>query len=384
MDQQARLDFLKQLIAIDTAGGHEEKVSLFLKDSFAKHGITAQLVEVEPGRHDVIAKLGTGNGPVLAFEGHQDTVAIGEKDQWQHDPLGAEIVGDKVYGRGTTDMKAGLAAEALALMELADEGAELNGTLEFIATVAEESSQHNHMQGAQTLVKKGLIQDVDAIIIAEPSDSQLDFAHKGSITYRVSSVGKTAHSSMPQLGYNAIKPLVHYYNLQEEYFKSFAGVENQYLGKTVPVVTKIDGGQQLNSVPDYAELFAKVRTIPEISNDEIWQHIKAMIKQVNEEDGAQLSLTVLGDKIPVVTDPNAPFIKTLHRVAEEKLQRPVAVQGIAFGTDASELSKGNDHFSMAVLGPGNKTAHAINEWVSLTTYYEFIEMFNEIAKQYLK
>lgn len=384
MDQQARLDFLKQLIAIDTAGGHEEKVSLFLKDSFAKHGITAQLVEVEPGRHDVIAKLGTGNGPVLAFEGHQDTVAIGEKDQWQHDPLGAEIVGDKVYGRGTTDMKAGLAAEALALMELADEGAELNGTLEFIATVAEESSQHNHMQGAQTLVKKGLIQDVDAIIIAEPSDSQLDFAHKGSITYRVSSVGKTAHSSMPQLGYNAIKPLVHYYNLQEEYFKSFAGVENQYLGKTVPVVTKIDGGQQLNSVPDYAELFAKVRTIPEISNDEIWQHIKAMIKQVNEEDGAQLSLTVLGDKIPVVTDPNAPFIKTLHRVAEEKLQRPVAVQGVAFGTDASELSKGNDHFSMAVLGPGNKTAHAINEWVSLTTYYEFIEMFNEIAKQYLK
>ena len=384
MDQQARLDFLKQLIAIDTAGGHEEKVSLFLKDSFAKHGITAQLVEVEPGRHDVIAKLGTGNGPVLAFEGHQDTVAIGEKDQWQHDPLGAEIVGDKVYGRGTTDMKAGLAAEALALMELADEGAELNGTLEFIATVAEESSQHNHMQGAQTLVKKGLIQDVDAIIIAEPSDSQLDFAHKGSITYRVSSVGKTAHSSIPQLGYNAIKPLVHYYNLQEEYFKSFAGVENQYLGKTVPVVTKIDGGQQLNSVPDYAELFAKVRTIPEISNDEIWQHIKAMIKQVNEEDGAQLSLTVLGDKIPVVTDPNAPFIKTLHRVAEEKLQRPVAVQGVAFGTDASELSKGNNHFSMAVLGPGNKTAHAINEWVSLTTYYEFIEMFNEIAKQYLK
>lgn len=384
MDQQARLDFLKQLIAIDTAGGHEEKVSLFLKDSFAKHGITAQLVEVEPGRHDVIAKLGNGNGPVLAFEGHQDTVAIGEKDQWQHDPLGAEIVGDKVYGRGTTDMKAGLAAEALALMELADEGAELNGTLEFIATVAEESSQHNHMQGAQTLVKKGLIQDVDAIIIAEPSDSQLDFAHKGSITYRVSSVGKTAHSSMPQLGYNAIKPLVHYYNLQEEYFKSFAGVENQYLGKTVPVVTKIDGGHQLNSVPDYAELFAKVRTIPEISNDEIWQHIKAMIKQVNEEDGAQLSLTVLGDKIPVVTDPNAPFIKTLHRVAEEKLQRPVAVQGVAFGTDASELSKGNDHFSMAVLGPGNKTAHAINEWVSLTTYYEFVEMFNEIAKQYLK
>lgn len=384
MDQQAKLDFLKQLISIDSAGGHEEKVTQFLKDALEKHNIQVQLVEVEPGRHDVIAKLGNSNGPTLAFEGHQDTVALGERDEWDHDPLGGEVVGDKIYGRGTTDMKAGLAAEALSLMELADEGVELNGTLEFIATVAEESSQHNHMQGAQTLVKKGLIGDVDAIIIAEPSDSQLDFAHKGSITYKISSIGKTAHSSMPQLGYNAIAPLVHFYNLQDEYFKTFDQAENKYLGKTIPVVTKIDGGHQLNSVPDYAELFAKVRTIPEISNQEIWDHLKKIIKKVNEEDHAKLSLTVLGDKIPVVTDPDADFIKKLHPIAEKTLKRPVKVQGVAFGTDASELSKGNDHFSMAVLGPGNKTAHAINEWVSLTTYYEFIDMFDQIAKEYLK
>lgn len=384
MDQQEQLHFLQKLISINTAGGHEEKVSQFLKNSFAKHHIDAQFVEVEPGRHDVIAKLGDGNGPTLAFEGHQDTVAIGDQQAWEHDPLAGEVVGDRIYGRGTTDMKAGLAAEALSLMELADAGVQLHGTLEFIATVAEESSQHNHMQGAQALVKKGLVDDIDAIIIAEPSDSQLDFAHKGSITYRISSVGKKAHSSMPQLGYNAIAPLVHYYNLQDQYFNSFKGVENQYLGKTVPVVTKIDGGDQLNSVPDYAELFAKVRTIPEISNDELWSHIKKMIQQVNQEDHAQLSLTVLGDKIPVVTNPQADFIKLLHPIAEKALKRPVKVQGVAFGTDASELSKGNDHFSMAVLGPGNHTAHAINEWVSLTTYYEFIDLFKETAQEYLK
>lgn len=384
MDKQEELSFLKQLLAIDSAGGHEDKVTEFLEKTFAAHKIKTERVEVEPGRHDLIAKIGNGNGPTLAFEGHQDTVALGELDKWEHDPLTGFVDGDKLYGRGTTDMKAGLAAEVLAFIQLADAKVELNGTLEFLATVAEETSQQNHMQGAQTLVKKDLVKDIDAIIIGEPSDSQIDFAHKGSITYKVSSQGKTAHSSMPQLGFDAIAPLIHYYNLQKDYYASIKDVANQYLGKTVPVVTKIDGGGQLNAVADYAELFAKVRTIPEVTNEEIWQNIKAMIAKVNKEDGAKLSLTVLGDKIPVVTSPDTPFIKTLHQVAEKDLGKKIAVQGVAFGTDASELVKGNDHFSMAVFGPGNKTAHAINEWVSLKTYYGYIESLKDVAKAYLK
>lgn len=384
MDKEGQLKFLKQLLAIDSAGGHEDKVTNFLMKTFADHHVKAETIEVEPGRHDIIAKIGNGNGPTLAFEGHQDTVAIGDLDKWNHQPLAGEVEGDKIYGRGTTDMKAGLAAQVLSFIALAESDVELNGTLEFIATVAEETSQHNHMQGAQKLVEKDLVKDIDAIIIGEPSDAQIDFAHKGSITYRVSSEGVTAHSSIPEKGFDAIAPLIHYYNLQADYYKSIKDVSNKYLGKTTPVVTKIDGGGQLNAVADYAELFAKVRTIPEVNNDEIWRHIKQMIKQVNEEDGAKLSLKVLGDKIPVVTDPNAPFIKLLHQVAEKALQRKVKVQGVSFGTDASELSKDNDHFSMAVLGPGNDTAHAINEWVSLTTYYEYIDLLEEIAKQYLK
>lgn len=384
MDKSAELAFLKQLLAIDSAGGHEDKVTEFLEKTFAAHNIKTQRIEVEPGRHDLLAKIGNGHGPVLAFEGHQDTVAIGNLAEWNHKPLAGEVAGDKIYGRGTTDMKAGLAAEVLAFIQLADSKVELNGTLEFIATVAEETSQQNHMQGAQTLVKKDLVKDIDAIIIGEPSDAQIDFAHKGSITYKVASQGKTAHSSMPQLGFDAIAPLIHYYNLQKDYYASIKDVANQYLGKTVPVVTKIDGGGQLNAVADYAELFAKVRTIPEVTNKEIWQHIKDMIAQVNQEDGAKLSLTVLGDKIPVDTSPDTAFIKTLHQVAKKDLGRKVNVQGVAFGTDASELVKGNDHFSMAVFGPGNKTAHAINEWVSLATYYGYINSLRDVAQAYLK
>lgn len=384
MDKKEELDFLKQLIAIDSAGGHEEKVTDFLVKAFNDHGIKAEKIKVEPGRYDIIAKQGNGQRPVLAIEGHQDTVALGNLDEWNTKPLVLTQKGDRLYGRGTTDMKAGLAAEVLAFIDLHEQKVKLNGTLEFIATIAEETSTKNHMQGAQELVKRDLVKDIDAIIIGEPSDAQIDFAHKGSITYRVSSKGITAHSSIPEKGFDAIAPLIHFYNLEAKYYQSIDHISNKYLGKTVPVITKIDGGAQLNAVADYAELFGKVRTIPEVSNDEIWKNIKALIKKVNEEDNAKLSLTVLGDKIPVVRKPDTPFIKTLHQVAEKDLGQKVNVQGVSFGTDASELTKGNDHFSMAVFGPGNSTAHAINEWVSLKRYYAFINIFQDIAKAYLK
>lgn len=384
MDKKAELDFLKKLVSIDSAGGHEGKVSDFLVKTLAAHGIKTEKIEVEPGRYDLIAKQGNGQGPILALEGHQDTVALGNLDEWNTKPLVATQKGDRLYGRGTTDMKSGLAAEVLAFIALHDQGVKLNGTLEFMATIAEETSQHNHMQGAEELAKRHLVKDVDAMIIGEPSSAQIVFAHKGSITYRVSSKGITAHSSMPEKGFDAIAPLIHFYNLEADYYKSIESIANKYLGKTIPVISKIDGGGQLNAVADYAELFGKIRTIPEVPNDEIWKHLRALIKKVNDEDHAQLSLTVLGDKNPVVGNPQAPFIKSLQQVAEKDLGHPVKIQSISAGTDASEFVKDNDHFSLAIFGPGNSTAHQMNEWASISSYYAFVKLYQDIAKSYLK
>lgn len=384
MDKQAELDFLKQLVAINTAGGHEQKVTDLLVKTFADHGIKTEKIKVEPGRYDLIAKEGNGHGPVLVLEGHQDTVNIGNLDEWKTDPLVLTQKGDRLYGRGATDMKSGLADEVLAFIALHDQKVQLNGTLEFMATVGEETSQHNHMQGAEELAKRHLIKDVDAMIIGEPTDGIINFAHKGSITYRVSSKGIRAHSSRPQMGFDAIAPLIHFYVLEAKYYKSIEKISNKYLGSTIPVISKIDGGDQLNAVADYAELFGKIRTIPEVSNDEIWKNLKALIKKVNDEDHAKLSLKVLGDKLPVVGDPNAPFIKTLHKVAEKDLGKPIIVKGVSGGTDASEFVKDNDHFSMAAFGPGNTSSHAINEWCSLKSYYDFINAYEDIAKAYLK
>lgn len=383
MDKKTRQSFLSDLVKINTVGGNEDRVANYLIEKFKDHDVNCKLVPVEKGRNNVLASIGTGNGPKLAFSGHEDTVAIGDENKWEFPPLGAKTKNGKMYGRGTTDMKSGLAAAALAVMELADEGYKLNGTLKFMATVAEESSERNHMQGAETFAKEGYVNDVDAVIIGEPTQSHVVYAHKGSITYKITSKGLAAHSSRPEEGYNAISPLIDYYTLQNEYFETLI-TENKYLGKTVPVVTKMDGGAQLNSVPDSAELFVKMRTIPEIKNSDIILHLSDMINTINKRDKAKLALVILGDKMPVMTDPNDSFIQLLKSSGEKVLKHDVILEGWSAGTDASELIKGNSSMKVSILGPGNATMHKENEYVDLETFDKFIDLYKEIAKRFLK
>ncbi len=383
MDKAAREQFLADLIQLDTVGGHEDRVAHFLQREFTARGITNRLLPVEDGRSNFYAEIGSGqSGRVVALEGHEDVVALGDVKKWHHQPLGAEVRDGRMYGRGTTDMKGGLAAECIAMFELAEQ-APLAGKVKLLVTIAEESSPRNHMQGAQAFTRAGYLSDVDAMILAEPSMGQLNCANKGSLTYAVTSKGKAAHSSMPQLGYNAIEPLMDYYQRQTAYFATL-GKSNPALGKTIPVITKIEGGQQLNSVPSTAALYMKVRTIPEEPNAEILAKLEELITEVNEARGAQLALKLLGRKEPVVTDEKGAFNRLLHQTAEEVFGHQIEVTGSAAGTDASEMIKGNPKMTIAVFGPGNRTAHQVDEYVELATFHKDIEVYKRALAEYLK
>lgn len=384
MNTQERQNFLAQLIQLDTVGEHEDRVANFLKREFEKHGITCKLIPIdpdEPGRHIFYAEMGNGKGTVLAFSGHQDVVSLGDPKKWTVDPLGAEVKDGKMYGRGTSDMKSGLAAEAIAMMELADEGYQINGKLLFLGTVGEESSPKNHMQGAQTLAKHGYTKNIDAMIIGEPSNGDVVFATKGSVLYKVTSEGIAAHSSTPEAGFDAIAPLIAYYQLQNDYFQTMTQ-ENEYLGKTTPVVSKIDGGGQLNSVADHAEIFVKIRTIPELSNDDILQQAKIMIQQINTQYHAKLSLEILGDKIPVSTEPDDSFIQLAKNAAKTITGVTPKLHGISADTDASEMTKVDNNFAVTIFGPGNESIHKPNENVDLKQYDQFVDIYKEVVKRY--
>ena len=127
----------------------------------------------------------------------------------------------------------------------------------------------------------------------------------------------------------------------------------------------------------------KVRTIPEEPNEEILKHLRAIIAQINDQQGAQLALEILGEKEPVVTDPNSEFSQLLHTTAEKIFHHPIKVIGSAAGTDASEMIKGNPDMSIAVFGPGNRTAHQVDEYMVLETFHKDIEVYKQALKQYL-
>ncbi|KRN22407.1 succinyl-diaminopimelate desuccinylase [Secundilactobacillus similis DSM 23365 = JCM 2765] len=411
-----QLDLLTQLIQLDTVGGHEDRTATFLDDYLTQHHIRHQLLAVEPGRHNVVAEIGPTEGPVFALEGHQDVVALGDQNKWHHDPLGAEIIDQRMYGRGTSDMKAGLTAEILTMITLANDP-DFHGRVRLLATVGEESSSTNHMQGAQYFAQHGYVDDVTALVTAEPSSVPVDwlkqtppanplrfseeqiqallpqnhaaeqfvlnFAHKGSLTYAVQAKGKAAHSSTPELGLNAIDALMTYYQQQTAYFQTLTAA-NPVLGRTIPVVTKFTGGQQLNSVPSQAELFMKVRTVPEVPNEDILAHLNDLIQAQNALGGCQLTLNLLGDKLPVASDPNDKLIQILREVGEHHLQQHLPIGGSAAGTDASELIRANPQMAVTVFGPGNMTAHQIDEYVELPIYEQFIAIFEETIRRYFK
>lgn len=330
MDRKDRVKLLSDLVKINTIGGREEATAKFLSHYLEGYGIHGKTIEVEPGRFNLVAEIGNLVSPVVVLTGHQDVVDIGDRSKWLHSPLGAEVIGDRMYGRGTSDMKAGLAAEVITMIELKEAGQPINGTIRLLVTIGEESSTVNHMQGAQYFAEHGYLDDVDAAIVAEPSGEPLDwltqdtplnpfkfstdqishlvdkndlteqyllsYAHKGSITYEIATKGKTAHSSSPQLGINAIAPLIKTYDQQINYFKTLTK-ENPVLGETVPVVTKIKGGDQLNSVPAAAAVFGKIRTIPEEPNDQIIAQLQRIVAENNRDAKADIQFKLLGNAL---------------------------------------------------------------------------------------
>ena len=249
MEVSEKVKVLQDLIKIHSVNGNEVEVAHYLQKLLASHGIDSKVDEFGDRRANLIAEIGTGESKkILGLTGHQDTVAVPNLDRWQHDPFGGEISGDYIFGRGAADMKSGLAAQAIVLIELKEAGQLPSGTVRFIATAGEELGT----PGAYRLQKQGIADDLDALVVGEPTGGNVIFAHSGSMNYRVTSYGKSCHSSHPQNGINAIEGLLKFIEEEKHLFDNTK--DDQYLGKVQHSITVIDGGSQVNTIPDSASL----------------------------------------------------------------------------------------------------------------------------------
>lgn len=378
MEKKMKINLLQEMIKIDSTNGNEKEVSTYLENVFLAHGIKSQQVEYSEGRSSLVTEVGKGD-KVLSFSGHMDVVSAGDPSEWTYAPFSGTEANGKIYGRGATDMKSGLAAMVVAMIELAEEKIDLKGRIRLLATVGEEVG----LLGAKQLTEEGYAEGLAAMIIGEPTQNHIVYAHKGVFTYTVTSRGVSAHSSMPELGVNAVDKLFVFYQELQESLKKLT-VENEALGKFVHNTSIVRGGNQINSVPEKAILTGNCRTIPEFDNQQIEDLLRGLIETINKKDStSQLSLEINQSSSPMFSDKESRIVQVANHVAKTIIGKEVPVIGISGGTDASEFSKAQQKFPIIIFGPGNATPHQVNECVDSENYLEMIEVYKQIAKDFL-
>lgn len=377
MNADEQVKVLQDVIRIKSINSNEEEVALYLQALLKKYDIDSTLVNYAEGRSSLIAKISNGEGKVLGFTGHMDVVDVGDENDWTYPPFDAHIEGNKLYGRGSTDMKSGLVAMALAMIKLKEAGTPIKGTVKLLATVGEEIGE----LGSEQLTKESHADDLDALIIGEPSNYNLVYTHMGTINYTVVSNGKESHSSMPQEGYNAINHINKFITkINDKMDEISASYVNEALGRTIHNVTIINGGNQVNSIPGKATLQANIRSIPDFENAKIIQILQDTVDELNIGEDYLLELTVDQNKGAVDSNKHSDLIDVIQKQFDE----PLPLIGIAATTDAAEFTKSKKDFDFVVFGPGVITLpHKVDEYVEIDNYLDMIDKYVAITKDYL-
>src|SRR5438552_124460 len=263
----------RELVAFRTVNppGLERDCARRLGAMLEAAGFAVAYHEFAEGRTSLIATIGSdeAGGPPLCFTGHIDIVPLGAKP-WVHDPFAGETDGDRLYGRGSTDMKSGIAAFVVAAVDLAKELARGPGVV-LVITAGEEIG----CEGAKFLADRKLLDRAGAIVVAEPTANYPYVGHKGLAWFEVETTGVTAHGSMPELGDNAILKMARIIG-DLEHFR-FPVASHAVMGEPTLNIGTIRGGLNTNSVPDEARITVDTRTVPGIDHGALCESLAQLL-----------------------------------------------------------------------------------------------------------
>jgi succinyl-diaminopimelate desuccinylase len=348
---------------IDATAG-EARVADYLCDLWASAGLDCERIPSAPGRDNVVARLDAPGRPTLLLESHMDTVS---PNPAMADPFTPRVEGGRMYGLGACDDKASLAAMAHALLRAAEDGKPARSVL-LAATVDEEFT----FLGAADLLRAGVT--ADEAVVGEPTSLQVVVAHKGAARWRVATSGRSAHSSAPHLGVNAVYRMARLVTALEEYAAILADLPpHPLLGPRAFNVGAIHGGAMANIVPDACEILTDRRVLPgEDFEADVVGHLRDFVRERLGEDFAYGFEVILHDP-PLDAVANRDLAARVCRLAAPVMgeRSPVAVQ---FGTNASKYAAAG--IPSVVFGPGHiAQAHTAEEWVDLDDVERAAELY---------
>ena len=273
VDEDFAWRLAQELVRIDSSdpGAYEDEIERFIKrlieqqlaqlDSSALDAVQIEELEVLPGRRNLkVTVPGQSDEPRLIYICHMDTVTLG--DGWDADiaPLGAVVRDDKLYGRGACDMKGGLACAIAALIHtlerVAADGALPRRGFSLICSVDEE----DFMRGSEAAIDAGWVGSREWVLDTEPTDGQIQVAHKGRTWFEIEMAGVTAHASQPWKGADAVAAMA---EVACSLRRTFATLPlHEELGPSTITFGQIEGGYRPYVVPDRAKVWVDMRLTP--------------------------------------------------------------------------------------------------------------------------
>lgn len=342
-------------------GPGEGEVAKYVRRFFEARGIETWEQEVFPGRPNVIARLpGKNPNRRLVLEAHTDTVSV---KGMTIPPFEPEIRDNKMFGRGSCDTKAGLATMMHALVSLKEEGIKPPCEVLLAAVVDEEYSYRGVVKLCEDL-------KADAAIVAEPTEMRAVIATKGVLRCRIIVHGKSAHSSKPHLGVNAITHMARVIAAIEEDNTRMAALQHPLVGCGTCNIGVIAGGVQVNFVPDRCVIEIDRRLLPGQRASDAVAHYRQLLQSL-EGITAELEEPLLLVDEALDTTAESGVVQTATQVLRE-MGLNAEPCGVPFGCDASKLSRAG--IPSIVFGPGSiDRAHTADEYVELDQVEQALE-----------
>ncbi len=382
IDPKEAAELVSAMVQIPSVNppGNEEGIAQFLAEKMSKMGLKVETFESAPHRPNVVGRLrGTGEGPVLMLNGHIDVVPAGDPGLWTVEPFGGKIRNGRVYGRGSADMRGGLASMLLAAKALKEAGVSLKGDLLLTGVADEEVSG----KGANDFVDRGY--SADMVVICEPTDLMPLRAHKGILWLEISTVGKALHSSrITSKGIwgevNAIYKMAEVIQALQEYLPELEKRTDPLVGNPTVSVGTIIGGTKTNIVPDRCTVTVDRRLLPDESPEAAKTEIEQILQELSEKDPKlKTELKVIISRSGAVTPEDSPIVQLSKEAAEEALGKPVKVSGCPATSDM-EVFVNRAGWPTVIMGPGRiGTAHIVDEYIDVEQVVAAAKIYISLA-----
>ncbi len=367
-------ELVERLIAVRSANppGNEDRMVEVLLPALGDAGLEPMPLRLEDDRSSIVVRIAGETPGSLVLCGHLDTVNA-EPEQWTSDPWTPRRDGDRLFGLGAADMKGGVAVLVAVMRELGRRAIRPGQDVVLVLTADEERGY----RGAADIVERGLLDDARMLLIAEPTGGQPYIGQKGELWVECRFLGCAGHGSIPESGVNAVVPAAAFCLRLIEEARSFGEVEGR--GRTSLNIGRIEGGTQVNIVPDRARVELDLR----VGNEEERNRVLGLIEHVGRTMasswGARFEHDVFNDRAPicdVVEDPAVARFLALHaQVTGRSQTRRIA----PYSTDAVAIVS-RLHVPVVIYGPGRiEDAHRPDEVLDLTSLDEAVKVIGRYA-----